>query len=635
MSLTPVKHQILDAAANMTSPMIIKGVAGSGKSAITLKIADVFAKQQLPNHVKTRVHVVTYTNILTNHLQTQANNSNIVSTTAHEALNRFLETNGHKRLQDVFENSEWPVLHEISQTQPFSKYAFNFLREEFKRIENHTVTKPEQYRATCLSAATKDFTDEEKDYLWALYQAYKKELRKKGKYMFEEMANICLDIIRQNPRFTPLCTHLIIDEFQDLEPNVIEALSKMCQIPQNIVFVGDLAQDIYSHSKSWKDIGSDDKKVFELRENTRNTKQIAAAAQSLLDNEYALNAHDRQDYTDMIPAGDNGSKPVLVMCRNAKEQWWYVKNELKNIPAHDSVAIIYRKRTNEIANHIGACKTIHSIKFFDTMHKSKGLEFDYVFIINANDDCLPNRHALEQDRDIAISQERRLLYVAMTRARKQLFILTSSEPSRLVAQINPTTLSPIALDYKAYERFHQMRVDELLNQSDKIKQLQQQIRELQQIDDRNKERLSLLERQQEFLDNNLLWTDPTKKYFRNDAKILILGGDNGLSLQDAQQICKKEFGIDPRDIEWISYEGVVNFNPQKLQGTHNYCDVIVGAVPHKSGTFDNLVSQFEQHREDYSPAIHILRAESGALEKLTATNFKAVLKKSNKAYLQQ
>ena len=116
---------------------------------------------------------------------------------------------------------------------------------------------------------------------------------------------------------------------------------------------------------------------------------------------------------------------------------------------------------------------------------------------------------------------------------------------------------------------------------------------------------------------------------------MILGGDNGLSLQDAQRICKEECGIDSRDIEWISYNNVVNFNPQKLQHTYNYCDVIVGAIPHKSGTFDNLVSEFEQHRDKYSPDIHILRSENGALERLTATNLRAILKKSKKASLQK
>lgn len=54
-----------------------------------------------------------------------------------------------------------------------------------------------------------------------------------------------------------------------------------------------------------------------------------------------------------------------------------------------------------------------------TMHASKGLEFDTVFIIDAIEGNIPHKGAVN-DEDI--QEERRLMYVAMTRARKSLFI---------------------------------------------------------------------------------------------------------------------------------------------------------------------------------------------------------------------
>ena len=55
-----------------------------------------------------------------------------------------------------------------------------------------------------------------------------------------------------------------------------------------------------------------------------------------------------------------------------------------------------------------------------TMHASKGLEFDRVYLPDLNEGILPGRRA----RDLpAIEEERRLLYVAMTRARKELSLL--------------------------------------------------------------------------------------------------------------------------------------------------------------------------------------------------------------------
>lgn len=54
-----------------------------------------------------------------------------------------------------------------------------------------------------------------------------------------------------------------------------------------------------------------------------------------------------------------------------------------------------------------------------TMHGAKGLEFDVVFIIEANDGVIPYKKA---KLDSEIEEERRMFYVAMTRAKRKLFI---------------------------------------------------------------------------------------------------------------------------------------------------------------------------------------------------------------------
>ena len=56
-----------------------------------------------------------------------------------------------------------------------------------------------------------------------------------------------------------------------------------------------------------------------------------------------------------------------------------------------------------------------------TIHASKGLEFDYVFIASMNEGVFPNERAMSEGKR-GIEEERRLAYVAMTRARKRLFI---------------------------------------------------------------------------------------------------------------------------------------------------------------------------------------------------------------------
>ena len=79
---------------------------------------------------------------------------------------------------------------------------------------------------------------------------------------------------------------------------------------------------------------------------------------------------------------------------------------------------------------------------FVTMHGSKGLEYDIVFIPDVNEGVVPHQKAvLEED----LEEERRMFYVAMTRAKKELFIFFAKERlgkpvsmSRFVAEIMAT-----------------------------------------------------------------------------------------------------------------------------------------------------------------------------------------------------
>ena len=61
---------------------------------------------------------------------------------------------------------------------------------------------------------------------------------------------------------------------------------------------------------------------------------------------------------------------------------------------------------------------------FMTMHGSKGLEFDLVFIIGANETITPYKKAETKEE---VEEERRMFYVAMTRARKKLIISYTKE----------------------------------------------------------------------------------------------------------------------------------------------------------------------------------------------------------------
>ena len=80
-----------------------------------------------------------------------------------------------------------------------------------------------------------------------------------------------------------------------------------------------------------------------------------------------------------------------------------------------------------------------------TVHIAKGLEFDSVFIYGFNEMLFPSRRAVEDGDPRKIEEERRLAYVAMTRAKKKLFITYNSDYSFVAG----TSLKPSRFLYES------------------------------------------------------------------------------------------------------------------------------------------------------------------------------------------
>jgi uncharacterized protein (TIGR00375 family) len=77
-----------------------------------------------------------------------------------------------------------------------------------------------------------------------------------------------------------------------------------------------------------------------------------------------------------------------------------------------------------------------------TMHAAKGLEFPVVFIAGCEDQYIPYRSSV---RATDLEEERRLFYVALTRAKRHLF-LTKADSRRVNGKIEPRQLSPFVND---------------------------------------------------------------------------------------------------------------------------------------------------------------------------------------------
>ena len=90
-----------------------------------------------------------------------------------------------------------------------------------------------------------------------------------------------------------------------------------------------------------------------------------------------------------------------------------------------------------------------------TMHLSKGMEYTVVFLVGLEEGILPNSRAIDESNNV--DEERRLLYVGITRAKEKLFITGARERkkfgesmpsvvSRFISEIDPQTLDSYNLE---------------------------------------------------------------------------------------------------------------------------------------------------------------------------------------------
>ncbi len=234
--------------------------------------------------------------------------------------------------------------------------------------------------------------------------------------------------------------YIVVDEFQDINAAQWKMVERMLHPGARLLVVGDDAQNIYT----WR--GSDVKFILDLekkipglvddqlRINYRSSESIIAAANAVMKCIPTLPWKK-----SMLGSGRHlGKKPdIRFFWRMSDETRWIIQTlkEIKTQHPHLSTAILSRTNldlyrceeeclTAQIPYRLRDCgkedeSTSNEESCVDlvTLHASKGLEWDIVFVIHCNDDVFPSSKKKEE-----IICERRLFYVAVTRARKHLFL---------------------------------------------------------------------------------------------------------------------------------------------------------------------------------------------------------------------
>lgn len=294
--------------------------------------------------------------------------------------------------------------------------------------------------------------------LFELMELFHENLAREGFVTFKKMNLMALEEAQQmnHGRYT----HIIIDESQDLTKVQLEFLKCIYQPKKysSIMFVADNTQSIYSQSwlgkgRAYTTIGYDmSGKSRTLSKNYRTTTEISTAAYQLIEHDETIRTN--VDFVKPSLIDRHGHPPIYRYCKNIEEQLRFLAQEIKLLEQDyplSSICIVAKEKNLIESTCIGLeqegipCEVLNTsepnfesnkVKLV-TMHSIKGLEFKVIFLIHLDEGVIPNHHVYDFEEDDSLdSEERKLLYVGMTRANELLYMTSVKKPSKFIKELN-------------------------------------------------------------------------------------------------------------------------------------------------------------------------------------------------------
>lgn len=238
--------------------------------------------------------------------------------------------------------------------------------------------------------------------------------------------------------------HVVIDEGQDFSPQMLRSLAAAVPPDGSLSFFGDMAQQIYGRQVSWRRAGLEvPHGVWEFRRNYRNTPEIAALGLAIA----AMPSYG--DVPDMVEPDEfepSGPLPSLVRCRSFAEETKFILDTARAAAQTGSVGVLTRRR-NDGARFQSAFadgqRLYKRMKIWDpgpgiswgTVHAAKGYEFDTVILVGLTADRWPEPELVAaRGAEQAAAEDGPLLYVGVTRAKRELVMTSVGEPTELLPE---------------------------------------------------------------------------------------------------------------------------------------------------------------------------------------------------------
>lgn len=231
--------------------------------------------------------------------------------------------------------------------------------------------------------------------------------------------------------------YILVDEFQDVNNLQVELIKLLLTDQTQLFCVGDDWQSIYGFRGSNVSYIVDfenhfpNAKVVKLNLNYRSTQNIVGASNEVI-------KHNKFKVDKEIHSSKQSEHKIVVFSGNSEEeniQYCFnkVQELLENGMTNDDILFLYR-RSKMYSSYFFRFKNENLKVQAKTIHAAKGLEAKVVFIIGLTeggggfpDIWLEDRIfqvIKKANHDLLMEEERRLFYVAITRAKEKLFLIT-------------------------------------------------------------------------------------------------------------------------------------------------------------------------------------------------------------------
>jgi DNA helicase-4 len=282
-----------------------------------------------------------------------------------------------------------------------------------------------------------------------IYNTYEEFLKLEGIIDFNDMINEAINVLNKelkDDKSKFQYDYILVDEYQDIAQdtfNLIKALKERSNA--SIMCVGDDWQSIYS----WK--GSDLKFFNKFNENFEITSskefkvtQTYRYGQNLANISSKFITQNKNQKNKKISSNEQKTKIIPYRSENG---WQNLLNTIQKDYGTDKTIKVLLRYNNDFKiigkNTIEELRNELWQRFTNkdndvvTIHRAKGLEADIIIILNmikgkfpsekVSDPVLQYFSKYRSDDDYPYAEERRLFYVAMTRAKKACYLYLPSE----------------------------------------------------------------------------------------------------------------------------------------------------------------------------------------------------------------